>query len=56
MGVRVKEAGESECPAVMAGIGAEASSNIAPARKGADFRLVSPRKRICGTLVRRTGK
>ena len=30
MRVRVKEAGKSECPAVMAGIGVEALFNIAP--------------------------
>lgn len=30
MGVRVKEAGKSECLAVMAGIGVEVSTNITP--------------------------
>ncbi|GEM_PF-2521641 len=37
----VKDRGESECLAVMAGIGDE---TIAPTRKGADFHVVACRK------------
>lgn len=37
---REQESGESECPAVMVGIGDE---TIAPIRKDADFRLVACR-------------
>ena len=33
MGMRVKDAGKSECLAVMAGIGVEARSNITPPEK-----------------------
>jgi hypothetical protein len=56
MGVRVKEAGESERRLVTRWIGIEGSRRYHPARKGADFRLVSDRKRPCRTFFRRTGK
>jgi hypothetical protein len=55
LGVRVWEVGESECRIVMTRIGIEGSQHH-PARKGADFRLVSLRERICGTFIKRTGK
>lgn len=55
MGVRVWEAGESERRLVMRGIGVEGSARHHPTRKGADFRLVSDRKRTCRTFFRRTG-
>ena len=44
-GVRVWDAGESECRSVMERIGVEATQHH-PARKGADFRLVSLCKRV----------
>ncbi len=56
MGVRVKEAGESERRLVMRRIGIEGSLQYHSTRKGADFRLVSHRKRTCRTFFRRTGK
>ena len=50
MRVRVWEVGKSECCSVMAQIGVEVPQHH-PARKGADFRLVSRRERICRTLA-----
>ena len=56
MGVRVKEAGKSERRLVMRRTRIEGSLQQHPTRKGADFRLVSDRKRTCRTFFRRTGK
>ncbi len=56
MGMRVREAGESERRLVMRRIGIEGSSQDHPARKGADFRLVFHRKKIGRTFLWRTGK
>jgi hypothetical protein len=49
MGLRVKDVEESERRAVMVRIGVTACQHH-PARKGADFRRVSRRERMCRTL------
>ena len=54
--VRVAEAGESECRSVIERIGIEGLPRHHPARKGADFRLVSHRKITDRTFLRGTGK
>ena len=56
MDVRVKEAGESERRSVIERTRIEGLFRHHPTRKGADFRLVSHRKRVCGTFLKRTGK
>lgn len=56
MDMRVWEAGESERRFVMRWTGFEDLNRYHPARKGADFRLVSYRKIIGGTFFWRTGK
>ena len=56
MGMRVWDAGKSERRAVIARIGVEEISNIIPPEREQDFRLVSPRKRLRRTILRRTGK
>lgn len=53
--MRVWDVGKSEGRVVMARIGIEDNQHH-PTRKGADFRLVSLRERICRTFIRRTGK
>jgi hypothetical protein len=53
--VRVWDVGKSERRVVTTRIGVEGNQHHS-ARKGADFRLVSLRERICRTLIRRTGK
>lgn len=55
LGMRVWDVGKSECRAVIARIGIEGNQHH-PARKRADFRLVSLRERTCGTFLRRTSK
>ncbi len=56
LGVRVADAGKSERCSVIEQIGVEGAARHHPARKGADFRLVSHRKKIGGTFIRGTGK
>ncbi len=56
MDMRVWEAGESERRLVMRWTGIEGLNRHHPARKGADFRLVSYRKKIGRTFLWRTGK
>ncbi len=51
MGVRVWDRGESEGRSVMDWIGIQLWSNVSyPARKGADFRVVSHHERVCRTF------
>jgi hypothetical protein len=56
MDMRVWEAGESERRLVMRRIGIEGLNRYHPTQKGADFRLVSRRKRVGRTFLWRTGK
>ena len=56
MDMRVWEAGESERRLVMRWIRIEGLNRHHPTRKGADFRLVSYRKKIGRTFLWRTGK